>query len=810
MNGATKKRLLLVTLMVAFTMMSFAVTLNVAIDGSEQYTSIQAAIEAANDGDTVLVHPGTYVENIDYIGKSITVCSLEATTNDSAYISQTIIDGNRNGSCVAFRNAEQNASLRGFTLTNGTGYLTNDELTRGGGVLINNAYMTEGSVSLTNCEITDNYAGSGAGIFSVNASLQLSGLNIHHNYSLASGGGILFIGTNTMIPSIDFDPVNRCSVYENYGAAPVDVSVFDIPANLTIYLNKASIDPPSSFYIGRHNNLSSLQQYHDTTIVQQAHRTEINRDFYVSPNGDDNNSGISPNEPMRTITRAMHLIASDSLEVKTIHLLPGVYEEGEDQQIYPIPIKSHTNLIGAGSELVTLTSSVVCTLGYPIYVYALKARHNTISGFTMTESVPSNRRPYISPSTQDHLYLNDVVISDIQACKRGVYNINVPRNVEINNLVIKNISTPYMAFYMTEVHNTKISNSNFTNIHSTYETDDPIFGGPAVISFRVVDSFVFENNEVSNMSVHNDQPTFGVSLWNPWTTEAVDIRINNCLFDNIKTNDGRAILFGSNDYSNVEISNCTFYDNYGSVAAVGLIGNVRMRNNIFFNPEADHEIVMYPPMSGQQDPCNLDIDYSYIRGGEVSIINTSTYNNLNYGEHNLSAGSLFAGTDAGMEDYLRLDPGSPCIDAGTPDITDLSLPPYDLAGNWRIWNNRIDMGCYEYGSEPWVSIDDPVAPAIEITNISAYPNPFSAGTNIRVNLQTDSYKSKLNSANLRIYNLRAQLIKSIPLDHTKTGDHVVFWDGRDASGRTCANGIYFLDLRINGKKHGSRKVTLIK
>jgi hypothetical protein len=41
-------------------------------------------------------------------------------------------------------------------------------------------------------------------------------------------------------------------------------------------------------------------------------------------------------------------------------------------------------------------------------------------------------------------------------------------------------------------------------------------------------------------------------------------------------------------------------------------------------------------------------------------------------------------------------------------------------------------GCYEYGSEPWVSIDDPVAPAIEITNISAYPNPLVQVTNIRV------------------------------------------------------------------------------
>ena len=429
------KRYMTFALLSGISLLCFGITLNVAIDGSGQYSSIQSAIEAANNGDTVLVYPGRYIENIDYLGKSLSVCSLEAMNGDSGYISQTIIDGNRNGSCVAFRNAEQNASLRGFTLTNGTGISNDGIQTKGGGILISNIYMTGSSISLTNCEITGNYAGMGGGIYCSNTSLHLSGLNVHYNYSLAAGGGIVIIGgiNSTMVPSIVFDPVNRCSVYENYGAAPVDVSVIDIRANITIYLDKASINPISSFYIGRHNNLSNQQHYYDTVNAQRAHRSEINRDFYVSPHGDDNNSGISPNEPMRSITRAMHLIASDSLNVKTVHILPGVYEEAEGEQIYPIPLKDYTNLIGAGSESVTLTSSVLCTLGHPIFINANKARHNTISGFTMTESVASNRLPYTCPSTQHHLYLNDVVISDIQNCsKYGAFLMNEIYDTEFN------------------------------------------------------------------------------------------------------------------------------------------------------------------------------------------------------------------------------------------------------------------------------------------------------------------------------------------------------------------------------------------
>ena len=91
-------------------------TINVPGD----YPTIQAGINAAQNGDTVLVHPGSHYGSINFIGKNITVASLYLTTGDASYLAQTIIYGNGSSSCVKFNNNESNSAvLTGFTVTHG-------------------------------------------------------------------------------------------------------------------------------------------------------------------------------------------------------------------------------------------------------------------------------------------------------------------------------------------------------------------------------------------------------------------------------------------------------------------------------------------------------------------------------------------------------------------------------------------------------------------------------------------------------------------------------------------------------------------
>ena len=66
---AVRSLLFVLIFIAAIATSPFAAELNVP----SQYSSIQAAIDAAQTGDTMIVQPGIYTENIDFHGKAVTV-----------------------------------------------------------------------------------------------------------------------------------------------------------------------------------------------------------------------------------------------------------------------------------------------------------------------------------------------------------------------------------------------------------------------------------------------------------------------------------------------------------------------------------------------------------------------------------------------------------------------------------------------------------------------------------------------------------------------------------------------------------------
>ena len=166
---------------------------NVSVDGSDEtgdgsfefpFASIQFGIDASQSGDTLLVQPGTYIENINYNGKSIVVGSMTMTTGDTSYISQTIIDGGQSGSVVTFATSEDTTTvLTGFTITNGSG--TEIIILRGGGI-----YCRDASPRLSHLIIRNNTAYIGGGIYARESDLIISKSIIRENLAEDEGGGI--------------------------------------------------------------------------------------------------------------------------------------------------------------------------------------------------------------------------------------------------------------------------------------------------------------------------------------------------------------------------------------------------------------------------------------------------------------------------------------------------------------------------------------------------------------------------------------------------------------------------------------------
>ena len=145
------KHAMILSIFFVFSSIGFSATIHVPGD----YPTIQGAIDAAVNADIVMVDPGTYVENINFKGKAITVISTD-------YPKVTVIDGNQAGSGVRFDSGEGlDSVLEGFTIKNGSGTIGLGGQYYGGGI-----FCKGSSPTVKNNIIHGNKAYSGGGIYS--------------------------------------------------------------------------------------------------------------------------------------------------------------------------------------------------------------------------------------------------------------------------------------------------------------------------------------------------------------------------------------------------------------------------------------------------------------------------------------------------------------------------------------------------------------------------------------------------------------------------------------------------------------------
>lgn len=154
--------------------------LNVPAD----YNTIQAALNLADPGDTVLVQPGIYFENILWPYKS--GLNLVSAGNPS----NTVIDGNHDHTVIEFLHmfepmGDTTNLIQGFRITHGAA------APMGGGL---NLELHRQSLTLRNVEIVDNWSDIlGGGIYIQGGSVIMDNVIIANNYANENGGGISMI-----------------------------------------------------------------------------------------------------------------------------------------------------------------------------------------------------------------------------------------------------------------------------------------------------------------------------------------------------------------------------------------------------------------------------------------------------------------------------------------------------------------------------------------------------------------------------------------------------------------------------------------
>ena len=152
-------------------------------DGSFEnpYATIGQALEVMNNGDFILVAPGTYQENLYSNGQSGSILAFSGPDS-------TIIDGGGEGSCLVIENAPNSWLIGGFTFTNGYA-------NEGGGIAARNS---DGLILGGNMFIGNTAEEVGGGVFALNTNTFVDSCQfIYNSANTYDGGGLMVISNDS-------------------------------------------------------------------------------------------------------------------------------------------------------------------------------------------------------------------------------------------------------------------------------------------------------------------------------------------------------------------------------------------------------------------------------------------------------------------------------------------------------------------------------------------------------------------------------------------------------------------------------------
>ncbi len=612
---------------------------------------------------------------------------------------------------------------------------------RGGGI-----FCYGNNPTVKNCVIKENTAGSGGGICCKSSIIDLSDVIIENNHVQYNGGGIFFWNN----ASANFDAENRCSIFLNYASTGCELRAINCNI-IDIILDTFTVIEPREYFVYPLENF--------TFDILNCKVEPVNQDLYVSPEGNDNNSGLTYEEPLKTISFALTKIASDSTHPNVINLADGIYSPSFTGEKFPLNCRSYVSIIGENEQSVILDANnlshiITCIWSdnhFSIENLTIQNGYSDIGGGI---SIYSNSSPIIKNITlKDNIADMGVHIFCFDNCNPIFENVTVRGN-------------PSVLLSNEPISIRDNSNPVFINCVIEDNIIDPEGTGAGAMGCIGHSNPILINTKIVH---NNDYHTSGIHLYNGSQDEG-PILINCTICNNSDCSNGTINQLA---HTNLALINCILR-NYSD-------------DEIFFSTSGD--------------PDTVTISYTNIEDS-INGINTNNNGTIHWLEGNIDQDPLFVGGDPFS---YELTENSPCIDAGNPDTTGLNLPPYDLAGQPRIYNGIIDMGAYEWQGQ---GIDEPDTSFInKLYLFQNKPNPFSSSTTITF-ISADY--ERIKDYKLSIYNARGQLIRTYNgKKHNFWVKTDIIWDGTDENGKKVSNGAYFYKLSY-GDNSVTKKMILLR
>jgi hypothetical protein len=802
------------------------------INVPDDFAKIQDAIDSSVDGDTILVAPGSYYENVNFRGKNVLVSSYYLFDEDVSFINTTIIDGSNpqsadSASVVLFLSGEKNtAILQGFTITGGKGTVKFDTrggffVRLGGGIIIYNSSPTiRHNIIAYNESI--NAAGvshNGGGGIAANTSNAIISNNIIFKNNAHDGGGVVLgpnpglifrnniIAYNTTVPTgigggglFIFGPQGRFinnTIAFNHSNRGGGIEIED---NATVYIengiiygnrtgsSNTQIAGSGTFNITNTNieggwagagNIDEDPLFMDNTpLILQDGSPCVDKGDTSTANYD----WEDPDIPGFALSPALGTLRNDM----------GAYG-GNQYKSMPHTLFARNNRINVPDDFTKIQDAINNSVDGDVILVAPGTYYENIN-FRGKNVLLSSRYLF----DEDVSFINSTIIDGSNPLFPDTASVVIFMNGEENTAILQGFTMTggKGTIYLDPTVNLFVRSGGGVLIEDASQN----------ISHNII-----AYNEAINTAGVSRNGGGGITAQN---TSA--IISNNIIYKN-NSGAGGGVLLGENPDA-IFMNNVIAYNENnptslggGGVFIRGTQGKF-MNNTIAYNhSDKGGGIDLH------KSPTTFNVENCIIYANTTGSTNTQIagLTNIKITNTNIEGGWTGAGNIDEDPLFIENTPlilqeGSPCVDKGDTSAANYDWEDPDKPGfalSPALGTLRNDMGAYggnQYKSMPFTSL--------EITGIKDenetipdklilrqnYPNPFNPATTISYSI------SEPATISLKVYDILGKEVITLLNEYQTSGNYKIEFDASSLS-----SGVYFYKMEA-GAFSEIRKLSLIK